>query len=181
MENSVEETENQQEESEEESCTSLEARRHALEDARRVLDQELQSLNDITRKAWRVVQFNGLVATVFAALVPTQSSLTQITPISGILLAGAVISLGYSTYKAFQTQQRESISTGPETDMFRAVAEHDYDEDDYLSRAINIHSDCFDKVQSKTENKSEDVDNALITSILGVILLVAGTIPLFVL
>jgi hypothetical protein len=65
--------------------------------------------------------------------------------------------------------------------MFRAVAKHNYDEVDYLSRAINIHSDCFDKVQSKTEDKSEDVDNALITSILGVILLVAGTILLFIL
>ena len=180
MSNSVEETENQ-EESKKDSDTSSEARRHALDDARRVLDQELQSLNDITQKAWRVVQFNGLVATVFASLVPTQSSLTQITPISGFLLGGAVISLGYSTYRAFQTQQRESISTGPETDMFRAVAKHDYDEVDYLSRAINIHSDCFDKVQSKTEDKSEDVDNALITSILGVILLVAGTILLFIL
>jgi len=65
MSNGVEEAENQ-EESNEDSDIPSEARRHALDDARRVLDQELQSLNDITQKAWRVVQFNGLVATVFA-------------------------------------------------------------------------------------------------------------------
>jgi len=154
MSNGVEEAENQ-EESNEDSDIPSEARRHALDDARRVLDQELQSLNDITQKAWRVVQFNGLVATVFAKprTHPIQSNSDNTTLRNPT--RRAVISLGYSTYRAFQTQQRESISTGPETDMFRAVAKHNYDEVDYLSRAINIHSDCFDKVQSKTEDKSQ--------------------------
>lgn len=163
------------------SSTPNEARQHALEDARRVLDHEFQSLNDITQKAWRVVQFNGLVATVFAALVPTRSGLTQIGPISGVFLVGAIIALGYSTYTAYRTQERESVNTGPETKMYRAVANYSYDEDDYLSHSLKIHASCLDSLQPSTEEKSEDVDKALLTSILGVILLVVGSLLLFIL
>lgn len=180
MGSSVEETEKQEEkESEEETDTSTEARRHALEDARRVLDHELQSLNDITQKSWRIVQFNGLVATVFAALVPIQSGLNQLTLIPGLILAAAALVLGYSTYTAFQTQERERVRTGPETDMYRAVSDHKYEEDEYLSHALRIHAEDIDAMQPTTEDKSEDVDRALLTSILGVILLMAGTLLLF--
>lgn len=184
MEGGVEETVGNQEESSSDdtkSDTPTEARHHALEDARRVLDHELQSLNDVTQKAWRVVQFNGLVATVFAALVPTRSGLTQLGPISGLLLVGAVIALGYSTYTAYRTQERESVNTGPETDMYRAVADHSYEEDDYLSHSLKIHANCLDSLHPSTEEKSEDVDEALLTSVLGVILLVVGTLLLFIL
>jgi len=178
MGSSVEETEKQEEESEE-TDSSTEARHHALEDARRVLDHELQSLNDVTQKSWRIVQFNGLVATVFAALVPIQSGLNQLTLIPGLALAAAAVVLGYSTYTAFQTQERERVRTGPETDMYRTVSNHDYEEDDYLSHALRIHADDIDAMQPTTEDKSEDVDSALLTSILGVILLVTGTLLLF--
>jgi hypothetical protein len=177
MGSSVEETEKQ--EGSEETDSSTKARRHALEDARRVLDHELQSLNDVTRKSWRIVQFNGLVATVFAALVPMQSELSQLNLISGPILAVAALLLGHSTYTAFQTQERESVRTGPETDMYRAISDHNYEEDEYLSHALRIHADDIDAIKPTTENKSEDVNKALLTSILGVILLVAGTLLLF--
>jgi hypothetical protein len=180
MGTSVEETEKQKEEESDESDTSTEARRHALEDARRVLDHELQSLNDVTQKSWRIVQFNGLVATVFAALVPIQSGFNQLTPIPGLVLAAAGLVLGYSTYTAFQTQERERVRTGPETDMYRALSDHDYKEDEYLSHALRIHANDIDAMQPTTEDKSEDVDKALLTSILGVILLVAGTLLIFI-
>lgn len=178
MESSVEETEKQEEESEE-TDSPTEARRHALEDARRVLDHELQSLNDVTRKSWRIVQFNGLVATIFAALVPIQSGLNQLILIPGLVLAAAVLILGYSTYTAFQTQERERVRTGPETDMYRAVSDHGYEEDEYLSHALRIHADGIDDMQPTAENKSEYVDRALLTSILGVIFLLAGTLLFF--
>lgn len=178
MGSSVEETQ-KQEEDPEETDTSTEARRYALQDARRVLDHELQSLNDVTQKSWRIVQFNGLVATVFAALVPIQSGLSQLTPIPGLVLATAALFLGHSTYTAFQTQERESVRTGPETDMYRALSNHNYEEDEYLSHALRIHADDIDAIQPTTKDKSEDVDKALLTSILGVILLVAGTLLLF--
>lgn len=176
MESKVEETEAQESGG---TDSSTEARHHALEDARRVLDHELQSLNDVTRKSWRIVQFNGLVATVFAALVPIQSGLNELTLIPGLILTAAALVLGYSTYTAFQTQERERVRTGPETDMYRAVSDHDYEEDEYLSHALRIHADDIDAMQPTTENKSEDVDRALLTSILGVILLVVGTLFLF--
>lgn len=176
MRSNVEETETQESEG---TDSSTEARHHALEDARRVLDHELQSLNDVTQKSWRIVQFNGLVATVFAALVPIQSGLNQLTLIPGLILTTAALVLGYSTYTAFQTQERESVRTGPETEMYRAVSNHDYEEDEYLSHALRIHADDIDAMQPTTEDKSKDVDRALLTSILGVILLVVGTLFLF--
>jgi len=178
MGSSVDETEEQEESGGSEPST--EARRHALEDARRVLDHELQSLNDVTQKSWRIVQFNGLVATVFAALVPIQSGLSQLTMIPGLVLGAAALLLGHSTYTAFQTQERESVRTGPETDMYRALSDHNYEEDEYLSHALRIHADDIDAIQPSTEDKSEDVDKALLTSILGVILLVSGTLFLFI-
>ncbi len=177
MGSGVEETEKQEEAEETDSPT--EARRHAIEDARRVLDHELQSLNDVTQKSWRIVQFNGLVATVFAAIVPIQSGLKQLTLIPGLVLAAAAVGLGYSTYTAFQTQERERVRTGPETDMYRTVSSHDYEEDEYLSHALRIHADDIDAMQPTTEEKSEDVDRALFTSIVGVMLLVTGTLLLF--
>lgn len=176
MRSNVEETETQESEG---TDSSTEARHHALEDARRVLDHELQSLNDVTQKSWRIVQFNGLVATVFAALVPIQSGLNQLTLIPGLILTAAALVLGYSTYTAFQTQERESVRTGPETEMYRAVSNHNYEEDEYLSHALRIHADDIDAMQPTTEDKSKDVDRALLTSILGVILLVVGTLFLF--
>jgi hypothetical protein len=180
MGSSVEETKEQEGDSEEPE-TFTEARRHALEDARRVLDHELTSLNDITQKSWRIVQFNGLVATVFAALVPIQAGLSQLTLIPGLVLSVAALLLGHSTYTAFQTQERESVRTGPETDMYRALSDHKYEEDEYLSHALRIHADGIDAIQPTTEDKSEDVDKALLTSILGVIILVAGALLLFTL
>lgn len=179
MGSSVEGTKNQKEESEKEQDTSTEARHHALEDARRVLDHELKSLNDVTQKSWRVVQFNGLVATVFTALVPIQSGINQLTLTSGLVLGTAALVLGYSTYTAFQTQERERVPTGPETDMYRALANHDYEKDEYISHALRIYAEDIDTMQPKTEDKAEDVDRALLTSIFGVILLIAGTLLFF--
>jgi hypothetical protein len=162
------------------STASTQARAHALEDARRVVDLELQSVNDLTRKAWRVVRFNGLVATVFAALVPTQSGLDQLDQFSGGFFAAAIIALGFSTYIAYRTQKREKVKTGPESGLYRALANHEYDEDDYLSRSLEIHADCLDSLNPTTEEKSENLDDAIITSVLGVILLLAGTLWLFI-
>jgi hypothetical protein len=108
-----------------------------------------------------------------------QSELSQLNLISGPILAVAALLLGHSTYTAFQTQERESVRTGPETDMYRAISDHNYEEDEYLSHALRIHADDIDAIKPTTENKSEDVNKALLTSILGVILLVAGTLLLF--
>lgn len=47
----------------------IETYRHAIEEARRTLDQQLEAFNDVADKAWRIVKLNGIIATIYVAAV----------------------------------------------------------------------------------------------------------------
>ncbi|WP_162989915.1 hypothetical protein [Natronorubrum halophilum] len=160
--------------------TTLQARRQALTDARRTVDQQLISVNDISRKAWRVVQFNGLVATILATLIPSLFNLDQFHFVSIILLAIGISALVYSTKLTYQIQQRQRVQNGPESKLYRRIAEYDYDESTYLSKALNLYANALNNLVQSTESMSEDLNRAVITSAIGLVFLIVATISLLV-
>lgn len=143
------------------------ARRHALTDARRTLNEHLVAVNDMSRKGWRVLQFNGIVATVVAALVPTQFSLSDFSLITVVLLALYLLLFVVSTYFAYRIQRPKGVDMGPSSDAFRHTSEYDYPEDEYLTEIIGTYANAIDRVGESNTESSKGLRIAVTTSALG--------------
>jgi len=164
-----EQKEEQQESEKEYSGTK--ARQHALEDARRTLDEQLVSVNDISRKGWRVLQFNGLVATVAVALLPTVFSDEELgLPLIG-LFSTAIGLFVISTVVAYRIQHPQNVVNGPGTDVYRHVSDYNYPENQYLREILERYSTGIDTVRETTKNNSDQLQIAVITSAVGLIVL----------
>lgn len=162
-------TEEEQRESVENRGTK--ARQFALEDARRTLDEQLVSVNDISRKGWRVLQFNGLVATVAVALLPTVLSNEEL----GVTLIGLFsVAIGLfvvSTVIAYRIQHPQNVVNGPGTDVYRHVSDYDYPENQYLREILERYATGIDTVRETTKSNSNQLQIAVITSAVGLIVL----------
>lgn len=143
------------------------ARHHALTDARRTLNEHLVSVNDMSRKGWRVLQFNGIVATVVAALIPTQFTLSDFSLITVILLAIFLLMYIISTYFAYKIQRPRGVEMGPSSDVFRYAAEYDYPEDEYLAEILETYADAIDSVGRSNTESSSGLRIAVTTSAMG--------------
>lgn len=154
-------------------------RGHALADARGVLYQDLTSDAELTTKAWRSVQFSGLSATIFAGLVAPHFTNGRFNRYAVVALLAAAILLATSMFIGFRQQDSTEISTGPETKYYRAIADHDYDTDEYVKKALKLYADSIDEINEEIENKALNVKISLITSVAGVIFLIIAIIFIF--
>jgi len=169
-----EEKEEQRESTKETSGTK--ARQHALEDARNTLSEQLVSVNDITRKGWRVIQFNGLVATVAVALFPTVLSRESITLAETSIFIVSIIPFVISTVFAYRIQHPQSVINGPGTDVYRYASKYDYPEDEYLRDILDRYANGIDTVRETTENNSEQLRIAVTTSAVGLVVLIISVL-----
>lgn len=154
-------------------------RGHALADARGIFTQELTSDTELTTKAWRSVQFSGLSATIFAGLVAPHLTIEHFNIFAIIALAAAAISFVASISIGVRQQDSTGISSGPETKYYRALANYDYDADEYVKKSLKLYADSIDELNEEVEQKARNVKIALYTSVMGVIFLLIATIFLF--
>ena len=81
-----------------ESAYDIETYRHAIEEARRTLDQQLDAFNDVNDKAWRIVQLNGIIATIYIAAVANALNDLTFTRLPSALIAIGLVMMGISGF-----------------------------------------------------------------------------------
>lgn len=154
----------------------LETYRHALEEARRTWDQELDAFNDVAEKSWRLVRLNGIVATIYIAAVANAPSSLVIGAYAGILIGAGLLLLGISTYLVLDGQQAQEVPVGQSTETFEGVRKHDPDEIVYLIETLKSHEKGIEQVTEGTEQNAVSVNRAKLFFLIGVGLLTTGTL-----
>jgi len=152
---------------------NVETFRHAIEDARRTHEYQIEAYDDIDEKSWRVLRFNGVVATVAVAgavnLSPPFSTFVWVFALGGL---GCLV---YSTYLALDGQPENEITVGPSGDDFQTVVEKNPQEPVYLSWMVQNYADYTEEGVEKVEKNAEAVDRAKVFTIIGVgVLLTSG-------
>ncbi len=134
-----------------EPAYDLDAYRHALDEARRTIDQQLEAFNDVADKAWRIVQLNGIIATVYiAAAANALPELSITSPNDGIIVVGLTC-LGMSVYLAAEGQEAQTVVIGQSSDEFESVRSSDPSEIAYLYNTLADYETWIDQVHTKTE------------------------------
>ncbi|WP_226006037.1 hypothetical protein [Natrinema salinisoli] len=159
-----------------EPAYDIETYRHALEEARRTLDQQLEAFNDVTDKAWRIVQMNGIIATVYTAAVANALPELSFTYLSGIPIGLGLILLGVSVYLATEGQEAQTVTIGQSSDAFESLRATDPPEIAYLYETLKDYETWIDQVNEKTTTNGDTVNTAKRALIVGVVFIVIGTL-----
>lgn len=154
----------------------IETYRHALTEARRTLDQQLNAFNDVNGKAWRIIQLNGIIATVYIAAVANALDGLDFTPIPASILILGLVLMGLSAYFAATGQDVEKITIGQGSDAFESVRENDPSEIAYLYKTLEDYEQWIKEANTKTDQNGEVVNRAKWLLIGGVVLITAGTV-----
>lgn len=154
----------------------IETYRHAIQEARRTLDQQLKAFNDVNGKAWRIVQLNGIIATIYISAVANALGDLQLTLIPTGLLSLGLISMACSAYLAANGQDVRKVTIGQGTDAFESIRQTDPSEIEYLYKTLEDYEDWIEEVNRKSEQNGEIVNKSKWLLIGGVILITAGTI-----
>ena len=111
---------------------NTESFRHALEEARRTFDHQITAYEDADEKSWRVLRFNGLVATVAVA-----GAVNAPPPFSGWELGTfvfGVLLLGISTVLVFRGLPHNEVGLGASREFFDRVEEKNPKKCIYIGR-----------------------------------------------
>ena len=158
----------------------IETYRSAIEEARRTLDQQLQAFNDITNKAWRIVQLNGIVATIYVSAVVNAADILTFTLPAIILIGTGLILMSGSVLLAAEGQEAKKTTIGQGSDAFESVRKNDPKEIAYLYKTLEDYESWIDEVNSKTERNGSRVNCSKRLLILGVVFITIGTLVTFV-
>lgn len=154
----------------------IETYRHAIEEARRTLDQQLQAFNDVADKGWRIVQLNGIIATVYASAVVNALNILDFSILTvGSILFGFLL-MGISIFIVVSEQEGSKISIGQSPEAFESMRKNDPEEFEYLREVIKEYESSIKSVGEKTEYNSRIVTGAKILLTAGVGFLVSGTL-----
>jgi hypothetical protein len=159
----------------------IEARIHALEDARQSLKHSFSSLNDYRRRGWRVMKFNGIVATVFIALLPTQKDVFSIHPHALLVLGIGLFLLVISTAIGYYVQKAEDVGIGPKHETYQKISDWNYGEDQYLRWSLEKHAESINILIDVNNAKNTQLKFGIFTSVMGVGFLITGSIYALVL
>ncbi|WP_147298772.1 MULTISPECIES: hypothetical protein [unclassified Haloferax] len=163
-------------ESNDQPTYDIETYRHAIEDARRTHDQQLDAYNDIGEKAWRIVRLNGLVATIYVAAVANAFSGVTFPRCALLSVVLGFVSLLASTLFAMYGQQQRTVSVGQSPESFEMVRKHDPDEITYLYETLNGYEQWITDVRKKTSANGSAVNVAKSLFLTGVGLITIGTL-----
>lgn len=159
----------------------IETYRHALDEARRTLDQQLEAFNDVNEKAWRIVQLNGLIATVYVAAVANALDGLTFSMYSILFVSVGLVIMGFSVFLAAEGQEATKVTIGQSTDAFESLRSTDPSEIAYLYKTLQDYESWIAQVNKKTEINAETINWAKRLSIIGVVFIVGGTVLAFVL
>lgn len=154
----------------------FETYRHAITEARRTLDQQLKAFNDVNGKAWRIVQLNGIIATVYIAAVANALDGLNFTPLPASILILGLVLMGLSAYFAATGQDVEKITIGQGSDAFKSVRENDPSEIAYLYKTLEDYEQWIEEANTKTDQNGEVINRAKWLLLGGVVLITAGTV-----
>ena len=118
---------------------NTESFKHALEEARRTFDHQITAYEDADEKSWRVLRFNGLVATIAVAgavNIPPPFSILEL----GSFVAGIMV-LGISTILVFRGLPHNEVGLGASREFLDRVGAKNPPEEVYLHWAINQYAD----------------------------------------
>lgn len=163
-------------EDEPEPAYDIETYRHALQEARHTLDQQLQAFNDVNDKAWRIVQLNGIIATVYIAAVANALNSLAVDWMSAGVVTLGLIAMAVSVFLATEGQEATTVAIGQSSDAFRSLRKTDPDEITYLYTTLEDYESWIDEVNRKTEQNGETVNTAKRLLLIGVVLIISGTV-----
>lgn len=151
---------------------NLETFRQAIEDARRAHAYQIEAYDDIDEKSWRILQFDGVVATVATAgVVNLQPPFPWYV---WSLALGGFAGLAISTYLALDGQPENRITVGPDTNDFQKVNSMNPQEAVYLSWMVQNYTKYLEEGVVKVEKNAEAIDRAKVFSIISVGLLLSS-------
>lgn len=151
---------------------NLETFRQAIEDVRRTHAYQIEAYDDIDEKSWRILQFDGVVATVATAgIVNLQPPFPWYV---WSLSLGGFAGLAISTYLALDGQPENRITVGPGTNDFQKVNSMNPEEAVYLSWMVRNYTKYFEEGVEKVERNAEAIDRAKVFSIISVGLLLTS-------
>lgn len=159
-----------------EPAYDIETYRHALEEARRTLNQQLEAFNDVAEKAWRIVQLNGIIATIYIAAVANALNDLRFTLLPTIIVGAGLVLMGISVYLATEGQEASRVTIGQDSDAFESVRENDPDEIVYLYKTLEDYETWIAEVHRKTKSNGETVNKSKRLLIVSVVLLTIGTV-----
>ena len=148
--------------------------KQALEDARRTHDQQLEAYNDIDEKGWRVLRFNGIVATVAMAGAVSIENNPSVCAV--VLFLGGIGLLSWSTYRIMYKQPIKEVTLGPSTEDLENIMSKNPKEGVYLEWMTKRYAEWSDIVTVAVEENSANVDLAKLLSVLGTAFMLGGGI-----
>lgn len=146
--------------------------RQAMEDARRTHDEQLQAYSDIDDRNWRVLQFNGLIATI--AIAGAVNVGENISPAAISLFFLGIALLTYSTYRLLHKTPVTEVTLGPSDNDLGKISEKNPAEGVYLDWMIGLYSEWTKSVENATRENSANVDLAKLLSVVGTGLMISG-------
>jgi len=146
--------------------------REALEDARRTHDQQLQAYNDVNDRNWRVLRFNGIIATVSVAAAASVSSDIEIQ--TAIVLLTGTLFLSYSSYRLIYKTPVTKVTLGPSKGDLKTVSDKNPPESVYLDWMVGLYSEWTESVKAATKKNSDNIELAKLLSVVGTALLIGG-------
>ena len=159
-----------------EPAYDIETYRHAIEEARRTLDQQLNAFNDVGEKAWRIVQLNGIVATIYISAIANALGSLQFTTLATGFIGGGLCALGLSAYLVVNGQDAQVVFIGQSTHSFAQVRKYDPPEIAYLYKTLESYECWIESVGEKTEQNGTAVNNGKYAFLIGVALITIGTV-----
>jgi hypothetical protein len=153
----------------------IETYQHTIEEARRTLDQQLQAFNDVSKKGWRIVQLNGIIATIYvSAIANSLDNLTLSNSSLGVIGFGLVF-MALSVFYTMTGQEAEDVKIGQGPKAFESVRENDPEEIAYLYKTIDDYESWIENVSSKTEYNKRVVNISKMFLLVGVGFITIGT------
>lgn len=156
------------------TSSEIEALRLGLEDAKRTHNEALVAFSEVSEKAWRIVQLNGIVATIFASAVVSSPDSLSFTLIPILSLFIGFILIGLSTWEATAGQEATKLNLGQSSDALASLRDHRPAESKYIEETLKSYESWIDECIQKTEKNGRIVNRAKSESLGGIALITLG-------
>jgi hypothetical protein len=156
------------------SPSELESFRHAIEEARRTHDQQLTAFEDIDNKAWRLVQLNGIISTIYVSAVANALELLSFTVLSKVVIVLGLVFIGLSTILGIVGQRERSVKVGQSPESFESLRKNYPDEFTYLDETLCSYERWIGENEQKTTRNDFVVTIGKLSSLVGIGFITVG-------
>lgn len=168
-------------EDESEATYDIETYRHAIKEARRTHDQQLDAFNDVGEKGWRVVRLNGIFSAIYIAGIANALNGVGFGPWAKACIVVGFVCIGVSTATAMFGQRHRTVKLGLSPTAFERVREHEPPENIFLYYTLKDYESSIKDVNAKTEENGNAITISKVAFALGVGFITIGTLLPFIL